>query len=494
MRQMRQMRQMNMKTINNKYINACLIGDTEVIEYMIKKEDKRIKTHQLLTECLEIACRAAHKDIVDIILKYRNITICKDDALYYACMGGNIEIINMIVNVCLRIYTDEDMKKQWLYSVDGACRGGNTNIVKLCIKKIPPDLCDIDFWNNCLYSACESGNIHLVNYILDKGATNYNESLAEACDYGHLQIVKRLIKKGANRNHRYALFYACKKGNIELIKFLTKTSNVNWDHGMTGACIGGHMESVKLMIKHHITSWDFCVRGACEGGNMDIIKLVVKKGGNDWIDWNECMINACEKGHLETVKFIIQKMDDWDGVDGVVDWNYGFGGACLKGHIEIAKLLIKHGANAFDDALVRACTNRQDYQDDQDTRDIPNDNIKMIEMIKLLIEKGATCFNDALYNHVTNSYYIDIDVVKLLISKGANNFDCLEEIWLCEDLRLYQLYCKFDGIITRDDAKYLNILVNYPPYVLFMGRITKTKKCYVRKLPVELFRLLFNYL
>lgn len=479
-----------------KYVGACLNGDIETVRHMLKYENKNLKTRIMLSNCLEMACLGKHVDIVNLILSYRSISICNDDALVYACMGGSVEIINIINDICVGINTAEGMGKLWSHSIIGAYECGHMDIIKMYTKNVQVNYVDywrdIKFWDLCLEYACASGNMLVVNYAIDNGATDFNLGLSAACEHGHAKIVKRMIKKGANIRDRSSIYSACEAGHIEIVKLLEKLgrckggNDVNWESAMSGACSGGHMDIVKLILRYQnrFNYWGMIMSDACGGGNIEIVKLILKKMRTS-LDYRHNYINfACEAGHLEIVKLIIDTFGDHEDVH--MNWNDGLGAACCGGNIEIVKLMIEKGANDFNDGLVSSCRSDSKY-----------DTEAYIEIIKLMLHYGATSVNEGLKHHMSDNDYVDASLINFLVSAGANNFGCLEEVWQTEDLRLYRLYCKFDGICMLSDPKYLTLLQIFPPYVLFMGSVgfvgVKNNKNFVRKLPVELFRLLFEY-
>ena len=70
---------------------------------------------------------------------------------------------------------------------------------------------------HCLGDAAREGHVDLVEYLVSKGANDWDSGMESASRGGHLELVKYFVSKGAN----------------------------DWVWGMTSASTGGHLELVK---------------------------------------------------------------------------------------------------------------------------------------------------------------------------------------------------------------------------------------------------------
>jgi len=151
--------------------------------------------------------------------------------------------------------------------------------------------------NNGLFASCrgsrnaphslanrETGEAHasleIVQYMMSKGATNWNWGLRGACRGGHMEIVRLMISKGANDWNR-GLFGACYRGHMNIVQFMIEKRAKDWNLGLYGACRGGHMNIVHLMIKKGATHWNWGLSRACKGGHIEIIELMIEKGATE---------------------------------------------------------------------------------------------------------------------------------------------------------------------------------------------------------------------
>jgi hypothetical protein len=217
-----------------------------------------------------------------------------------------------------------------------ACKGGNIEIVQLVINqgtvKDPPTQFN---WNIGMQHACE-GMGNCINI--------------ESTE--HWKIIKLLINKRAEAGENPPTQFgwscgaigACFGGNMQLVQFMidqvTKENpptNFDWD-------------------------WDYLMQAACSGGNMEIVQFIINQGNEEvhpvQFDWNEGMQLACLNGHVEIVQFIINKGNEI--VPPVqFNWNDGMCSAYVEvqeqiiesvrlKHIKIVGIMITEGANDWD--------------------------------------------------------------------------------------------------------------------------------------------------
>ncbi|MFB5622743.1 MAG: hypothetical protein ACE5RH_01995, partial [Nitrosarchaeum sp.] len=66
-----------------------------------------------------------------------------------------------------------------------------------------------DDWNWGLEGACKGGNIDIVKLMIKKGAYDWDSGLYGACEGRHMNIVELMIKKGANYNYVRIYYDRC---------------------------------------------------------------------------------------------------------------------------------------------------------------------------------------------------------------------------------------------------------------------------------------------
>lgn len=423
------------KELEQKYLDACLVGDTDTIKHMIKIESERLTSDKFLYQCVNIASEAAHIEIVRTILTHR-----RSLQLYYmspsmttcGCKSGNDEVVRVIFEIYGYRYVREEV---YINALKHLCKEGNLEIVKMCLSKTTKTTKpDAKFWNSCLANACRSGNMDMVNFVVDRGAKFYD------------------------RDHDKNIKKACKGGNIEIVKRIVDIRST------------------------YLNYWNINLHHACSGGHLKIVKLFINKGANDWNGSLKC---ACNKGHLKIVKFLLKRLENVGENIEVELLNGCFISACKNGNLKIIDELIKRGANNWSQGLMAACTG------------------KHLELVKLMLMhcNDITHLNDAL-DYVAchckgKSDYISADIAHVLISKGANFY---KHLFTMSNYKLYSLYCQYKGLNYAKNSQVLKLLWKYPPYNLFVScTIIYTakncqKNCSLRRLPIELVRLLFAYI
>ena len=158
-------------------------------------------------------------------------------------------------------------------------------------------------WNYGLMKACQSGNIDLVNYMIEKGAYNWNNGLYGACQGGNIDLVNYMIEKiekEADNFHDESIINRFENGLVRA----GILGVCNFNDGLHGACRGGNIDLVNLMIEKGADDWDWGLSGACIGGNIDLVNLMIEKGADDW---NLGLSAAWRGGHHELVDLMTDK-------------------------------------------------------------------------------------------------------------------------------------------------------------------------------------------
>lgn len=492
-----------------------------------------------LSKCLNNACKVGDFDKVKHIIDSDALPCYDINTLYYACVGNNLKIINFVDEACECKHGPEIINILWYHGLLGLCEIGDINLFKSCLNKTTHS---DKFWNECLLASCESGNIDLVKFVVNQGTiyTRYwNKGMFIACENGHVAIVEFIISKnikiykGKNKHEQIdkwdmGLEAACAGGNIKIVKIMISKGANNWNGGLKSACVKGNLKIVKFMISKGANYWEG-IESACYGGNLKIVKFLTKYDTETVIfNLNSGLYGACKGGNMNVVKYMISK--------GASNWDAGMTAACEGGNLEIIELMISNGMD-FDDFLYIVCkkgyTNIVEHMINNNMTVWDNvmcdacleGNLEIVELainnvsvsevvsglanacdrkhiiiVRFILSRytiDLICLNHILCEYMTNNYNyyiynsVDINIINLLISAGANNFECLSNI---KHFKLYCLYCKYVNI-TPNKNRYNNLLRKYPAYVLFVGsRVNRlTKHCSVKRLPVELFRLLFEY-
>lgn len=441
----------NIKTIE-KMANCCS-------QICAKKQEKyyNYRVWKLLNFCLHDACRVGHYETVELILD-KGIKFVDHD---YCDYGGYRESLNIM------------------------CKKRYNKIIKLVTST------DFYYWNQGLLAASCYINYQMIEYMVSKGADNWGECLENACSQGNARIVKFIIRNSINDmdDAIYNSFcVACFEGNLEILKLLISTGHeFDWNKGLLNACSGGYVEMVEFVISKGGNDWNRGFKGGCCSGNFKTAVLMVNKGA----DLSLALHEACIMKFVDMVEYILEKSENIICADILNKelhealtryFLYETNVLNVKAAIEIAKLLMNKGATITADTVSI----------------VYKRGIKTL--IAFAINNSGDSLTKKLLTDVINSCVnsdVDISYVRiLLINKGADvlNFDPRLKKDLCNTVS-FQLYCwcckNIDDCVMNKE-KYNKILKVYPPYVLLS--LSRSNKICTRRLPQEIFRLLFIYL
>jgi hypothetical protein len=155
-----------------------------------------------------------------------------------------------------------------------------------------------------LFIYCRKGDIKAVENELKLGEDNdYNWGLQGACEGGNLQIVHLMLKQGAN-DYNTGLEYACMGGHMQIVELMLKLGATDYNIGFRNACGEGHMQIVELMLKLGATDYNSGFRNACGEGHMQIVELMLKLGATDY---SAGLCNAYWAGYIQIINRIIKR-------------------------------------------------------------------------------------------------------------------------------------------------------------------------------------------
>lgn len=268
------------------YLNECLIyacacnsDNYETINYLVQEGATN------LNGGLFHACKYKSISVVKYILelsseyKYK----CTDWVSYFisTCEGGCFEVAEFMFNKCINIHPNTHV-----YFLHAAAKGGCKEIINLLTTK------GWDEWECGLEGACVGGHPEIAKIMITNGATNLNHCLYVACLNGHANVAKVIITSGVTYISSCCLC-ACLDSNfgikgkfcdLELIKMMTdKKENVDWVVCLKYACKGGNVQIVKFMLdKVSDISTINMIFIDISTDNTDVINLFISKGATDF--------------------------------------------------------------------------------------------------------------------------------------------------------------------------------------------------------------------
>lgn len=294
------------------------------------------------------------------------------------------------------------------------CYEGDLKRVKELLKEDPNRVGDTDdTGNTALMLAVESGNIELVEFLIEKGAdieaTNINldkrYALSIAANAGNEEMVKLLLKKGANanvnKNGSFSYCYntsvnsaisAIKGGNINIVKIMIEANkNENLEKALKYATTSD-LEICKLIFKE-IKSENLkkALSNHSYEINLEVLRLILEEMRID-LDLSQIrryLKSGVSRGDLDLVRYILI-LERVDLNDKALNSNEGYNlltEAINKGYTDLSKLLIENGIDINYTFVPRG------NHGSASNSLISAIKRKNIEIISILIEKGVEIKN-----------------------------------------------------------------------------------------------------
>ena len=205
-----------------------------------------------------------------------------------------------------------------------------------------------------------------------------------------------------------AFRYACRWGNIEVVKYLctmyatmhkseneyNRKANITYmlNHAFVDACDGGSLEVVKYLCEEYGKIINIADRknlafiNACRGGYLEVVKYLCEEHGdkiNIADQSNEAFISACFWGKIEVVKYLCEYYEE---IINIADQeNEAFISACISNKTEIVKYLCENYLQTFINNNLQ-----QEY---------------INEAFKLLLNNNIVC--DNLVEYIDQNVYED---------------------------------------------------------------------------------------
>ena len=204
----------------------------------------------------------------------------------------------------------------------------------------------------------EHNNAAACEYIIKQGADNLYNNLSEACKKGQLEIVKLITREKLRIPPSY-IAIACEHGHYEIVKHLFNSEYYHHDKNndyLMSACIVGEMKCVEFLIEKDNINYKFGMEGACMGGHEDIMEMMcdlqkITPNGLTLDFYTHGLVGACRGGHQHIVNQMLKKFEKKDLFQhikkhvhmiklGASDWNRSLSAACMSGNLDIVQLIV----------------------------------------------------------------------------------------------------------------------------------------------------------
>lgn len=229
-----------------------------------------------------------------------------------------------------------------------ACITGNLEKVKYLLEKGAYISCVDGLGDSVLYIACSSGNLEIVELLLNLVKQRVPQFVfpdltkvsLTACEHNKLGIFKLLVEVGridVNKPHLFdrnvglnlnLVQVAVRHGRVEILEYLLGISSVNW----------------KVVVDLGVT----LLHMAASSGHLPVVKLLMEKGGftlaNSRCEAGTPFVFACCHGHLNIVRYLVEKgaanCNELDRYE-----NTPLHASTAMNQFEVVKYLISKGAD-----------------------------------------------------------------------------------------------------------------------------------------------------
>lgn len=277
--------------------------------------------NEAITEFDELLLACAYNDyqLFKIIMhKEAYISDTKEsempyDAMFLACANGNTQMITLM----------EEKESYVPYDIGlaGACSNGQIDIAKFMIKRIKREIeCTVVYYHNynlnrnidhALQFACRNGSADIIQFLINNGASDWDNGLLGACQAGNTTVAMDMINRGA-KNWRAALkSIACI--SFYSLKYDSKYSFMPycWTNTFLKINIKGHRELFEQLVPR------------CKGKSKrdyfdyltEILSIIIKNDRADLIDillkycksnWNAILSYACRYRSEHVAEFVLK--------------------------------------------------------------------------------------------------------------------------------------------------------------------------------------------
>lgn len=234
--------------------------------------------------------------------------------LYYAAESGNLEIFKLLVE------NGADIKAGgYESSVDITAKKGHISIIKWLIEE---NRITIDYKNKyqktLLYFAAQSGNLELVNWLVDQGAninpTENNGSVLEhAAAWHKWNIVRWLFDNGVDFHNQggeevFSL-HAVSDNQLDLMKLIKeqyKISQKTVNQAFIETAYDGKLEIAKWLVEE-------CAAGIHFNNDEGLYKAIIKNRWNivRWLTKERGVQSVSVKRIFEDRESFVQHVKDW---------------------------------------------------------------------------------------------------------------------------------------------------------------------------------------
>ena len=130
-----------------------------------------------------------------------------------------------------------------------------------------------------IYRAARAGRRDVVELLIKRGDTNWNGGLFGAALGSHVVTSER---QRVSKRYDDGMNGAACGGHRGLVEYFIERGASDWNRGMAGAAWKGHKELVELFIKQGASNFDGGMFWAAWGGHKELVDFFIERGAHNW--------------------------------------------------------------------------------------------------------------------------------------------------------------------------------------------------------------------
>jgi hypothetical protein len=353
-------------------LKAAEAGELQAFYLGLQRNPEYIETY-VLKNALRRAALGGHQVMIDLI-KDLGGTSFKQEVRGTA-EGGHLEKLKLLIS------EGKNLSQDLLFELTNrAVKSGHLATFKYLTPlwtTLPGD------WDNLFFSAGESGNQGLIDYVIRQYGDNYMEVILGAIYGGHLEVVMQYMEK-PGLNYRGIFSQAIRLNYLDLAKLVDR------DHRIDRDTLNELMEDVNLTTTYETIDYLISLGGDNYNGLVsnivinDYIELFKRYYLCSEVDYLETFEEGLKSSSLEIVKFMLDQplvpittdelnsYLDLAGLNpeliallfsqGATDYRSIVGRALVQGDLELAKKYFDRAPTIRLNKIFKQCTSVSVYQ------------------------------------------------------------------------------------------------------------------------------------
>lgn len=181
----------------------------------------------------------------------------------------------------------------------------------VCIFKYLNTIYDTDFDAGddeaISFASGESGNLDMVNHIIDIGIREYDSVLCGAAKAGHKSIIEKMLHLGA-KDIKEAKEFLAEGGHFSLLAEMPNSDLVNFHTSLFRAAFKSPIEVIKTLVELEANVDGLILQAACIGNSLDVVQFLISKFSGFGGDFPQYAFNALHN-HVTIFYDIIKYVD-----------------------------------------------------------------------------------------------------------------------------------------------------------------------------------------